>query len=194
MGRKGILFIISGPSGVGKGTLKDALLQELNRIHVSTSSTTRKPRSGEVNGKDYFFLGEEDFLKGIKEGCFLEWAKVYSNYYGTPREFVQEKLKQGEDILLEIDIQGAMQIKQKMPEGVFIFIAPPSINELASRLCQRGKDTQESIEKRLAFYKEEMEHAAYYDYIVTNDNLSEAVLKLKSIFIAERCRVKNINL
>ena len=125
MTRKGILFVISGPSGVGKGTVREALLKGRDDIQVSISASTRPPRSGEIDGVDYFFMDRDTFLKKVEEDQFLEWATVYSNLYGTPRDFVVNNLNNGCDVLLEIDIQGAMQVKQKMPEGVFIFISPP---------------------------------------------------------------------
>lgn len=187
--RTGVLFVISGPSGVGKGTIKDALLPNLTDIQVSISATTRSPREGEVNGKDYFFIDKEEFSAMVNRGEFLEYAQVYTNMYGTPEKYVLDNLHQGLDVLLEIDIQGAMQVKKKMPQGVFIFIEPPSIEELAHRLCSRGKDSEESIATRLAACHAEMEHLHYYDYAVVNDVLEDAVSKVKAIIIAERCRV-----
>lgn len=194
MKRRGILFVISGPSGVGKGTIREALLKNMQDIEVSVSATTRPPRPGEVHGKDYFFLSRDEFKKMIEEDKFLEWANVYQNYYGTPRDFVIENLQQGKDVLLEIDIQGAMQVKSKMPEGVFIFIYPPDIKTLSERLCTRGKDSKESIERRLAACEEELRHVKYYDYVVVNDELEAAVKKTEAIIIAERCKIKNIEL
>jgi len=148
-GRKGILFVISGPSGVGKGTLKDRLLARQEGIEYSISATTRPMRDGEINGVHYFFLAKPEFERMIASGDFLEWAVVYDNYYGTPRRFVLDNLNQGKDVLLEIDIQGARQIRDRYPEGVFIFIAPPSLTELAKRLELRGKDSPEVIRQRL---------------------------------------------
>ncbi|MBO8158524.1 guanylate kinase [Thermosyntropha sp.] len=194
MRRRGILFVISGPSGVGKGTIREALLKRMDDLKVSISATTRPPRPGEVDGKDYFFLNQEQFKKMIEEDNFLEWAKVYQNLYGTPRDFVLENLEKGQDVLLEIDIQGAMQVKNKMPEGVFIFIYPPDIATLSKRLCGRGKDSIESIKHRLAACEEELKHAKYYDYVVVNDDLDVAVKKTEAIIIAERCRIKYIDL
>lgn len=193
MSRKGTLFVISGPSGVGKGTLREALLAELSGIRLSVSVTTREPRVGEVDGRDYFFVSEEAFNELILNDKLLEWAKVYTNMYGTPQDFVLENLNKGQDILLEIDIQGALQVKKKMPDGVFIFISPPSIDELALRLCSRGKDSQESINIRLAACKDEMKYSKRYDYIVINDNIRDAVDKLRSIIVAERCKIKNLD-
>lgn len=192
MDRTGILFVISGPSGVGKGTVKDAVLKRLTDIKLSISATTRQPRVGEVDGQDYFFLSSEEFCAMQKRGEFLEYAQVYTNMYGTPVQYVLENLQNGFDVLLEIDIQGAMQVKDTMPQGVFIFIEPPSIEELALRLCNRGKDSEESIARRMTACVAEMEHCSYYDYLVMNDNLQEAVDKVYAIIIAERCRIRNI--
>jgi len=189
--RTGILFVVSGPSGVGKGTIKDNLLPRLSNITLSISATTRAPRQGEVAGQDYFFLSMEEFSSMLDREEFLEHAQVYTNMYGTPEKYVLENLRCGIDVLLEIDIQGAMQIKSKMPQGVFIFIEPPSLDELANRICQRGKDSEESIARRLAACEAEMEHLSYYDYSVVNDELEEAVKKVEAIIIAERCRIKN---
>lgn len=189
--RTGILFVISGPSGVGKGTIKDRLLPHLSNIVMSVSATTRMPREGEIEGQDYFFLSAAEFSSMLDRGEFLEHAQVYTNMYGTPRQYVLENLQEGNDVLLEIDIQGAMQVQQSMPEGVFIFIEPPSIEELSKRICSRGKDSEESIARRLAACEEEMEHLRYYDYSVVNDDLETAVNKVQAIIIAERCRIKN---
>lgn len=189
--RTGILFVISGPSGVGKGTIKDKLLPRLSNIKLSVSATTRMPRKGETDGQDYFFLSVEEFSSMMDRGEFLEHAQVYTNMYGTPKHYVMENLQAGMDVLLEIDIQGAMQVQKKMPEGVFIFIEPPSIEELSKRICSRGKDSEESIARRLAACEEEMEHLRYYDYSVVNDDLEEAVNKVQAIIVAERCKIKN---
>ena len=186
------MFVISGPSGVGKGTIKKALLTVVDGLKLSVSATTRPPRSGEVHSREYFFVSKEQFKQMIEEDEFLEWANVYSNLYGTPRCFVYENLKRGQDILLEIDIQGAMQVKKKIPEGVFIFISPPNLKELAERLCSRGKDSMSSINMRLAACEEEMKYIEYYDYVVVNDEIHLAVDKIKSIVTAERCKVKNL--
>lgn len=187
----GILFVISGPSGVGKGTIKDNLLPRLGNIKLSVSATTRAPREGEVDGQDYYFISLEAFSSMLDREGFLEHAQVYNNMYGTPREYVLENLRNGIDVLLEIDIQGAMQVKSSMPQGVFIFIEPPSIEELANRICNRGKDSEESIARRLAACDAEMEHLRDYDYSVVNDELEEAVNKVQAIIVAERCRIKN---
>lgn len=191
MTRKGILFVISGPSGVGKGTVREALLEGRDDIQVSISATTRPPRTGEIDGVHYFFIDRDTFLKKVDDDQFLEWANVYSNLYGTPRDFVLNHLNNGRDVLLEIDIQGALQVKQRMPDGVFIFLSPPSIEDLAKRLCRRGKDSQESIEERLAACEREMEQMYHYDYVVINDRVENAVSKIEAIIAAERCRIDN---
>lgn len=193
MPRKGILFVISGPSGVGKGTIREKLIPHID-VQESISATTRQARVGEEDGKDYFFISREKFLEMVAQEEFLEWASVYANLYGTPKEFVINSLEKGKDVLLEIDIQGALQIKKRMPEGVFIFISPPSIEELAMRLCGRGKDTPDSINRRLAACEEEIKQKIYYDYEVVNDDIDVAVNKIKSIITAERCKIKNFDL
>lgn len=187
--RKGILFVISGPSGVGKGTLKDHLLERQADIKYSVSATTRPPRVGEIHGEHYFFLSKDRFKEMIAQDEFLEWAFVYENYYGTPRKFVLQNLEQGQDVLLEIDIQGARQIKEGFQGGVFIFIAPPNFAELSYRLWKRGKDSRETIENRLSYYDQEMAEMKNYDYVVVNDNVESAVARLRAIITAERCRV-----
>ncbi|MGE5403602.1 MAG: guanylate kinase [Candidatus Saccharibacteria bacterium] len=189
MERKGILFVISGPSGVGKGTLREKLLLMENNLIYSISATTRKARPGEVDGRDYLFTDIERFQEMIDKGELLEWAKVYNNYYGTPRSFVQENLDKGLDVLLEIDIQGALQVKKSFPEGAFIFIMPPSLEALAERLAKRGQDAAEDIERRLACYDEEIKHIWDYDYMVVNDDINPAVSRLNAIIEAERCRI-----
>ncbi|MEA1962528.1 MAG: guanylate kinase [Bacillota bacterium] len=194
MDRRGILFVISGPSGVGKGTIREELLKNVNNLNLSVSATTRSPREGEVDGRDYYYVSKDKFQQMADEQQFLEYAHVYNNMYGTPRPYVVEKLEQGQDVLLEIDIQGAMQIKKTMPDAVYIFIKPPSIDELVSRLCGRGKDTQESIERRLVACQSELLQVVYYDYVVVNDDLNDAVRDVQSIIQAERCRIKYYNL
>jgi len=193
MTRKGILFVVSGPSAVGKGTIKDLVLKRLEDIKLSISATTRPKREGEVDGRDYFYLEPDDFASRLERNDFLEYAQVYCNMYGTPRQYVVENLQSGSDVLLEIDIQGAMQVKNKMPEGVFIFIQPPSVEALAQRIRKRAKDSLESTQIRLAACQDEMAMFTHYDYLVVNDDIDEAVNKVQSIIIAERCRVKNMN-
>ena len=192
MTREGILLVVSGPSGVGKGTLCAALRKEILDIEYSVSATTRSPRPGEVHGRDYFFYTRAEFESMVKKAELLEWAVVYNQLYGTPKEYVESVLEEGKDIILEIDIQGARQIKQSYPKGVFVFVAPPSLEELHKRLVQRGTDSTEEIQRRLSLAQEELQRALEYDYLVPNEDLEQAVLNLKSILLAERCRVERI--
>lgn len=186
----GLLFVISGPSGVGKGTLCKQLVNDIANLHYSVSMTTRLPRAGEVHGRDYFFVGKEDFLNRIAAQEFVEWAEVYGNYYGTPWTELKRSLELGKDIILEIDTQGALQVKEQYPEGVYIFILPPCEEELKTRITRRGTDSPESVCKRLANLENELEAIDAYDYSVINDSVSDALEKLKAIYTAEKCRTQ----
>lgn len=190
MSKKGMLIVLSGPSGAGKGTLCSQLLKRRPELVLSVSVTTRPPRPGEVNGVSYYFTDEENFKKMVEKGEFLEWAKVYNNYYGTPKKFVEEHLKQGKDVILEIDIQGARQVKENCPDAIFIFILPPDIEELKNRIIKRGSESKESFDLRVKSAEEELKAMYDYDYAVVNDVLEEAVKKLESIIVAERCKVE----
>ena len=183
--RKGLLVVVSGPSGAGKGTICQALLEK-TPLAYSVSATTRKPRAGEVDGKSYYFLSVEAFEKMIEKDELLEWAKVYDNYYGTPLKKVEEKLTAGEDILLEIDTQGAMKVREKFPEGVYIFILPPSLAELERRIRGRDTETEDVLQKRLAAAIGEIEAGKCYKYVVTNDEVDSAVDSVCAILAAER--------
>ena len=183
--RKGLLVVVSGPSGAGKGTICQALLEK-TPLAYSVSATTRKPRAGEVDGKSYYFLSVEAFEKMIEKDELLEWAKVYDNYYGTPLKKVEEKLAAGEDILLEIDTQGAMKVREKFPEGVYIFILPPSLAELERRIRGRDTETEDVLQKRLAAAIDEIEAGKCYKYVVTNDEVDGAVDSVCAILAAER--------
>lgn len=183
--RKGLLVVVSGPSGAGKGTICQALL-ERTPLAYSVSATTRKPRAGEVDGVNYHFLSVEAFEEMIEKDGLLEWAKVYDNYYGTPLKQVEEKLAAGEDILLEIDTQGAMKVREKFPEGVYIFILPPSLAELERRIRGRDTETEDVLQKRLAAAIDEIEAGKCYKYVVTNDEVDGAVDSVCAILAAER--------
>ncbi|MDI3546408.1 MAG: guanylate kinase [Halanaerobiales bacterium] len=189
MKKEGKLFVLSGPSGVGKGTILARLLADFDQVEYSVSATTRKPRQGEIDGRDYFFLSEEEFFRMVEKDQFIEWAKVHNNYYGTPRKYVDETLKAGKDIILEIDIQGAKQVKEDYPEAVFIFLAPPSLEELENRLERRGSEDEKNKEIRLRNAKGEMREIVNYDYKIVNEEIDETVEKLKAIIIAEKCRI-----
>lgn len=191
MKEKGLLVVISGPSGAGKGTICKALLEK-NDFWLSVSATTRNPRVGEVDGTNYYFLSKEEFKNRIKSEGFLEYAEVYGNYYGTPKDSVLSAVDSGKDVVLEIDIQGALQVKETYPEGVFIFILPPSMKELRQRIINRGSETEESLMTRFKAAYKEINYVSKYNYAVVNDTVEEAVKKIESIVIAERCRVDRV--
>lgn len=185
----GKLFVLSGPSGAGKGTICKRLLEETDKLDLSVSMTTRKPRVGETDGVSYFFTEKEVFQEHIKKGNLLEYAEVYGNYYGTPKTPVLDKLSRGIDVILEIDMQGALKVKESYPDGVFIFILPPSMTELRKRLTGRGTETAEAIELRLGEALKELSYIDKYDYCVVNGVLEEAVARVKAIVVAEHSKV-----
>ena len=188
--REGLLLVVSGPAGVGKGTLDKALLERHQDMKLSVSATTRAPRPGEIDGVHYFFKTEEEFKSMIERNEFLEYMHVFqTNYYGTPRSFVEEQLSRGIDVILEIDVQGAMKVKKAFPNAVMIFIAPPSMAELKSRLIGRNTETLEQIEKRFATAEKEIAMLPEYEYVVTNDVVEMAVNRMESIITAEKCKV-----
>lgn len=189
---KGLLVVLSGPSGVGKGTLCRALLRACPELKYSVSATTRKPRPGEKEGEDYYFLSGEEFRRLLAQGAFLEWASVYGNLYGTPREKVEAEIAAGHNVLLEIDPQGARQVRALFPEGVFIFIIPPSEEVLRDRMQKRGSEKGEELEARFQAAKEELKLASNYDYVVVNDDFNLALEKLKAILATERSRRKRL--
>jgi len=186
MPEPGLLLILSGPSGVGKGAVGALLLANNPNLLYSVSATTRVPRRGELDGVNYSFLSREEFTSAVHAGDFLEWAEVYGNYYGTRRSAVLENLNRGKDVVLEIDPQGARQIRSACPAGVFIFIKPPSFEELERRIVSRGSENAESLARRLASARVEMLQADEYDYIVINDELERAAEEIEAIIRAEK--------
>lgn len=191
----GNLIVISGPSATGKGTICKELLKQYKDISYSISATTRPPREGEINGVNYWFVSKNEFQIMINEAKLLEWAEVYGNYYGTPIDKINDALASGKDIILEIDTQGAMQVKKCFPQGIFIYIVPPSLDELVKRINKRGTDSTESIECRLNSASEEISNAVNYHYVIVNDIVSSAVEKIIAIIKAEKCNVlRNIEL
>lgn len=188
---KGLLVVISGPSGVGKGTVRKALFErEGHDLVYSVSMTTRKPREGETEGKEYYFVTKEEFKKKISEGKMLEYAEFVNNYYGTPLDKINEQLESGKEVVLEIEVQGAMQVKEKMKDAIFIFIAPPSMASLYERLTSRGTETEEIIRERCEKAKREVGLANMYDYIVVNDEVKNAADKIIAIIRAEHAKTK----
>lgn len=193
MTKRGMLIVLSGPSGVGKGTVRKALFEQPgNDFQYSVSMTTRKPRPGEVNGKDYFFVTKEEFEQHIREGQMLEYAKYVDNYYGTPLKYINDTLDSGKDVFLEIEVNGAMQVRSKCPDGVFIFLTPPDLMELRQRLIHRGTDSMEVINKRIHKAFGEIQMMQNYDYAVVNDQVDNAVTKIKDVIRAERMRVVRV--
>lgn len=186
----GLLFVLSGPSGVGKSTLRKEVMKRCPALKYSISCTTRPPRQEEKERVDYYFVDMQTFEEMKERGEFIEWAKVHSNYYGTPRRPVEEWLKEGFDVILEIDVQGARQVKNDYPSGVFIFIAPPSLKALEQRLRERHSDPENNILLRMTNAHLEMQSIRDYNYLVVNDVLEDAVDKLRSIILAERCRIR----
>ena len=186
----GFLLVLSGPSGSGKGTVSEALMKNNDDIIFSTSVTTRTPRPGEVNGENYFFATREEFEKMVENDELLEHAFVHTNYYGTPKQFVFDEIEKGEIVLLEIDVQGALQVKKKYKEAVFIFLIPPTMDELKSRLVKRDTETEDEIETRYRNAFRELDFVGEYDYFVINDVIDNAVKDIETIIAAEKLRVK----
>ena len=190
MTKRGLLIVLSGPSGVGKGTVRAAIFSKEEQKFVSSiSATTRLPRTGETDGVDYFFKTREEFEQMIQNKQLLEYAEYVGNYYGTPLEYVENTLATGKDVFLEIDVQGAIQVRELMPDGVFIFLTPPDLNELESRIVNRGTDSDEVIAKRMKTAREELELMKYYDYSVVNDTVDNAVQKIEAIIQTEHLRI-----
>ncbi len=192
--RRGILFIISAPSGTGKTTLCKQLTTNLPDLWHSISYTTRQPRLGEEHGREYYFIDEQPFQAMIDRNEFVEWARVYGNLYGTPWKSLTEKIDQGSDVLLEIDVQGAMQVRKRFEDSVSIFILPPSMAVLRSRLQTRASDSPEEVQRRLHKVKEEVWSYREYAYIVRNDDISRSLRDLESIFWSERLKTKRLNM
>ncbi len=191
LNHRGLLIVLSGPSGVGKGTVRKALFEKKShKLNYSVSMTTRKPRAGEVEGEDYFFVSREYFQKQIEDDKMLEWAEFVGNYYGTPKEHVEQLLESGKEVVLEIEVEGALQVRSKMPEAVFIFIVPPDKETLYTRLRSRGTEPKELIDQRIAKADREFLLAHKYDYIVVNDDIDKAAERIISIIKAEHSKTE----
>lgn len=190
---KGFLLVVSGPSGSGKGTVCKKLLERNEDLIFSISATTRKPRVGEVDGVNYFFINKNKFNKMVDNGEFLEYANVHNHHYGTPKNFVLNEIEKGNIVILEIDVQGALQIKKVYPEGVFVFLLPPSMEELKNRIVKRGTESEKDINIRLRNAFEELKFLDEYDYFVVNDEVLDAVEKIEAIIKAEKLKVKRYN-
>lgn len=192
MKKPGILLVISGPSGAGKGTLAKALISQHTSMELSVSATTRDIRPGEKDGETYYYINKEEFLEKVNQGLFLEYATVYDHYYGTPKDKVLEALDKEVDVILEIDIQGAMQVKKTYPDAVFLFVVPPSLESLKERIIGRDREPMEEIEKRLQQVKNELSYIGEYDYVVVNDKIDDAVERMRCIIEAEKCKSTRI--
>ena len=192
MSKKGQLIVVSGPSGVGKGTVLGAYLAGRENVAYSVSATTRAPRPGEQDGVHYFFLSREEFESTAQNGGMLEYASYNGNYYGTPKAPVEQKRAQGIDVILEIEVQGALQVKKACPDALMIFVAPPGFDELQSRLTGRHTEDEETVQKRLAIARQELKQAYHYDYVVVNDTVSQAVDRLSLIVEANRLNIHNM--
>jgi guanylate kinase len=193
MQEKGLLIVLSGPSGVGKGTVRKAIFSQPDtEFEYSISMTTRSPREGEVNGVDYFFKSREEFEELIEKDKLLEYAEFVGNYYGTPVDYVRQTLDSGKDVFLEIEVKGARQVREKFPEGLFIFLMPPSLGELKNRIVTRGTESDDLITNRLLSAREEIEMMDLYDYIVENDQVDLASERIMAIIKAEHCRRERV--
>ena len=187
--RKGLLLVVSGPSGAGKGTICKSILEQNDHIKLSVSATTRKPRTGEVHGVNYFFIEKEEFKTMIEQGEFLEYAQIYDNFYGTPKAAIMETLEKGQDVILEIEMQGARQVKEVYPEGIFVFVLPPSLKELKNRIVGRGTETEEQINKRFGSAFEEICQIENYDYFIVNKDIDQSAKELSDMISAEKNKV-----
>lgn len=193
MSDKGMLIVLSGPSGVGKGTVRQAMVNKYGQqFKYSISMTTRKPRPGEVDGVDYYFVSKAEFEEEIANGGMLEYAQYVDNYYGTPLKYVNQTLESGQDVLLEIEVNGAMQVRSKVSDGVFIFLAPPDLHELQDRIVKRGTDDTATIKKRMLQARQEINLMTNYDYVVVNDQVDLAVNRIEQIIASEHLRVARV--
>jgi len=188
----GLLYVISGPSGVGKTSIIEGVMNKVRNVVFSVSCTTRPKRPNEVEGRDYFFVDERTFLDMVKKDEFLEWAIVHGHYYGTPRKFVEDKIKSNVNVILDIDVQGAMTVMKKVRDAVFVFIAPPSFDELKKRLLKRGTEKEEDMVKRLEDAKKELEQIPKFQYLIVNVDLQESIEQLTSIIVAEQLKVNRV--
>lgn len=191
---EGILIVLSGPSGVGKGTVCKALRQRqrIQEVVYSISATTRAPRQGEVDGTNYFFKTQQQFKTMIDQNQMLEWAEYVGHYYGTPRKFVEDSLHQGKDVILEIEVQGALKVRQQYSKGIFIFLLPPSLEELKNRITSRGTESEQSIQSRMEVAMEELRMLDQYDYAIINDQVDLACERIEAILTAEHCRRERV--
>lgn len=190
--KQGLLIVLSGPSGSGKNTVCDEVKKNNKNIWESISMTSRKPRKGEIDGQSYYFVTDEEFKKNIEDDNMLEYAKFAGNYYGTPKKNIQKHLDNGEDVILVIEIQGALQIKQKVAQALFVFLLPPSMKELKRRLIDRNTESSSKVMERFERAYKEINELSKYNYVIVNDNVKDAAKKLESIILAERCRVDRI--
>ncbi len=190
---RGLLVVFSGPSGVGKDTVLDALKRTYPRFRRCVTSTTRPRRSYEQDGVDYTFLSASDFHRQIEQGGFLEWAEVHGNLYGTPKQWVEDRLEEGVDVILKIDVQGGAAVRRVVPDALLVFVVPQSMEELERRLRARGSESEDEVNTRLVNARAELEQIPFYDYVVENDSVTEAAEELKAILIAEHCKVRRLS-
>ncbi|MEN3007661.1 guanylate kinase [Pseudothermotoga sp.] len=188
----GLLYVISGPSGVGKTSIIEGVMKKVRNVVFSVSCTTRPKRPNEVEGRDYFFVDERTFLNMVQKDEFLEWAVVHGHYYGTPRKFVEEQIRNNVNVILDIDVQGATTVMKKIEDAVFVFIAPPSFDELKKRLLKRGTEKEEDMVKRLEDAKKELEQIPKFQYLIVNVDLQESIEQLTSIIVAEQLKVSRV--
>lgn len=189
---EGLLIVLSGPSGVGKGTVCKALRKRMSGLVYSVSATTRAPRQGEVDGTNYFFTTRQQFQTLIEQNQMLEWAEYVGHYYGTPRKFVEDSIRAGKDVILEIEVQGALKVREKFPQGIFIFLLPPSLIELQNRITSRGTEDEQLIRERMSVALDEIKMLDHYDYAIVNDQVDLACDRIEAIVTAEHCKRERI--